>query len=460
MEDLESRLLENLGDIELLKQLSDRLGDESTTKRMKTTESLLKVLEEYHSAGIFKQQNTVTEFLWKIFRQAVECSLQGVNSTEEKFQAAWSLILLKLIKLQIQDTPVHEDRYFLRLVTHLYSNRSFKVLSYLMREYQDIAIDIVKALTALLQQPSAITDNILGVFKSLPHAEKVKSAVFIKEPSEPLLKKRKRVENFDPDIEKQKILVNTESWDYQYRDAIGKLWIAVLYRSLREPDIKIFLKSIPKFGFSQVSEPLLFSDFFLKSYDMGGSLAVLALNGLFILSTQYNLESKLYYTKLYTLLKHRLAEGKPLKPGFLKLVELSVSSHLLPSSLVASFIRLFMKESLRTSTSQVTWNIAFALKCLKTHPALVKMVNNQNISDCYDERESDPQLTRASDSSLWEILLLKKHYNLKIVELVREFEKPVEKIPRISPGEVEMTIPTALPKLMPKEYKEPRLDFD
>ena len=179
MEDLESRLLENLGDIELLKQLSDRLGDESTTKRMKTTESLLKVLEEYHSAGIFKQQNTVTEFLWKIFRQAVECSLQGVNSTEEKFQAAWSLILLKLIKLQIQDTPVHEDRYFLRLVTHLYSNRSFKVLSYLMREYQDIAIDIVKALTALLQQPSAITDNILGVFKSLPHAEKVKSAVFI-----------------------------------------------------------------------------------------------------------------------------------------------------------------------------------------------------------------------------------------------------------------------------------------
>ena len=98
---------------------------------------------------------------------------------------------------------------------------------------------------------------------------------------------------------------------------------------------------------------MLFSDFFLKSYDMGGSLAVLALNGLFILSTKYNLESKLYYNKLYALLKRRLADGKAMKPGFLKLVELSLSSHLLPSSLVASFVRLFMRESLRGSLFQV-----------------------------------------------------------------------------------------------------------
>jgi CBF/Mak21 family. len=117
--------------------------------------------------------------------------------------------------------------------------------------------------------------------------------------------------------------------------------------------MKVYLKFIPKIGFSQVQEPLLFSDFFLKCFDIGGNLAVLSLNGLFILSTKHNLESKLYYNKLYVLLKQRLSEGKVLKPGFLRLVELSLTSHLLPSALVASFIRLFLREALRASLSQV-----------------------------------------------------------------------------------------------------------
>lgn len=454
MEDLESKLLENLGDIDLLKQLSDRLSEESVTKRMKTTESLSKVLEEYKLAGVLKLQNTVTEFLWKIFRQASECALSGVNSSEEKFQAAWSLILLKLVKLQLEEEEEpHENTYFIKMVSHLYANRSFKVLGYLIREYQDIAISIIKTLVLIVQQAAATTDCTLIALKALPPADKVKVQVFIRENIEDLPKKRKRIENFDPEISKQKVLVDTQHWAYQYHENIGKLWIAVLSSTLHDSDIKTYLKAIPKFGFAQVAEPLLFSDFFLKSYDMGGSLAVLALNGLFILSTQYNLESKLYYTKLYVLLRRRMEEGKNMKPGFLRLVELSLSSHLLASTLVASFVKLFMKETLRTTRNQAMWNVAFALKCLKTHPALVKMLHNENTEEVYISTENDPMLAHATDSSLWELMLLKKHYNSSLVDLIKEFEKPIEKIPRITPGEL-FSRPEVPAKSVAKDYRK------
>ena len=211
MEDLESKLLDNLGDIDLLKQLSERLNDESVTKRMKTTESLSKVLDEYFLAGVFKAQNSVTDFLWKIFRQAAECSLQGINTSEEKFQAAWSLVLFNLIKIQIEDDEIHENAYFIRSISLLVSNSSFKVLSYLIREHQDIAIAVIKALEILVKQDSITTENIISMLKSLPSAEKIKPAVFIQKGSEELPKKRKRVENFDPEIAKQKVLVDTES---------------------------------------------------------------------------------------------------------------------------------------------------------------------------------------------------------------------------------------------------------
>jgi CBF/Mak21 family. len=81
------------------------------------------------------------------------------------------------------------------------------------------------------------------------------------------------------------------------------------------------------------------------------------------------------------------------------------------------------------------------------------MIHNENTTDCYDFDENDPLLTHAAEGSLWELLLLKNHYNAKVVELVKEFEKPIEKVPRISPAEIEILQPEALPYLNIKEFK-------
>jgi CBF/Mak21 family len=453
MEDLESKILDNLSDIELFKQLSEHLNDESQTKRLKTAESLCKVLEEYKNAGVFNLNNSVTDFLWKVFSQISECAVQGIKSTEEKFQAAWCLILLKTIKFHSDTKEIHENVYFTRCVSYLISSRSCKVLSFLIREYQDIGLAIIKVLCNIIPKSPITIDSIVAMLKSLPAPEKIKPVSFIKSYTQDLPRKRKRIDNFDPDISKGKVAVDTDTWEYVYKDAVGKLWIVILSESIPEKNIKVYLKFIPKIGFLQVSEPILFSDFFLRGYELGGSIAVLSLNGLFILCTKYNLESKLYYKKLYQLVKHRLAEGKVLKPAFLKLVDLSLSSHLLPSALVGSFVRLFIKESLRSSASQVIWNLSFGLKCLKVHPALSKMIHNENTLDVFNYNEEDPMLTNASESSLWELQVLQKHYHQQIVNLVKDYEKPLEKIPRISPNEAELILYEKLPQIQIKDYK-------
>jgi U3 small nucleolar RNA-associated protein 19 len=54
-----------------------------------------------------------------------------------------------------------------------------------------------------------------------------------------------------------------------------------------------------------LSNPLLLSDWLTASIESGGMVGVLALNGLFVLVTQYGLEYPQFYARLYTLLQVR-----------------------------------------------------------------------------------------------------------------------------------------------------------
>lgn len=209
-----------------------------------------------------------------------------------------------------------------------------------------------------------------------------------------------------------------------------------------------------KHGLPIVSEPLMFSDFYLKAFDNGGSLAVLALSGLFILMTKHGLEAKQYYMKLYQLLKIQLNKGKTLSKGYLKLLELSLSSPMLPSSMIGSFIKILLKESLLSPVSTSLFGIAFALKSFKVHTGLAPLINNDHKEDNFNYEEPNPLYTKSLESSLWELMVLKHHYHPKIRELVKEFEKPVEKMARVTTAEVlNLEAPQKRPKLMPKPYK-------
>jgi hypothetical protein len=58
---------------------------------------------------------------------------------------------------------------------------------------------------------------------------------------------------------------------------------------------------------------------------------------------------------------------------------------------------------------------------------------------------------------LWELLILKNHYHKTVVELVKEFEKPIEKLPRIAPDQIDLPADDNAVVLAPKVYE--KLDF-
>ncbi|CAG9332468.1 unnamed protein product [Blepharisma stoltei] len=325
-----------------------------------------------------------------------------------------------------------------------------------MKEYQDIATESAKVISSLVKDEEFDLNIIYEFLSQIPSPSKLKENVFYPELAPPSLasKKRKRKENFDPELAGQRILVDSDSWAIRYKQSIGQIWKELTDLSLEAADIKFLLKALCKYGLPNVSDPLMFSDFYLKSFDNGGNTAVLALSGLFILMTKHGLEAKQYYMKLYQLIRTQLQKGKTLSKSFLKLLELSLSSPMLPSSLIGSFIKVLLKESLLSPVSTTLWAVAFTVKSFKIHSGLLPMINNNHKEDKFNYEELNPLYTKSIESSLWELMILKKHYHPKIRELVTEFEKPVEKMARVTTAEVmNLEVPQKRPKLNPKPFK-------
>ncbi|CDZ97910.1 Predicted nucleolar protein involved in ribosome biogenesis [Phaffia rhodozyma] len=171
--------------------------------------------------------------------------------------------------------------------------------------------------------------------------------------------------------------------------------------------------------------------------DKGGPLGLLALNGLFILMTQYNLEYPDFYAKLYSMLDRSVLHIK-YRARFFRLTETFLSSTLLPSSLIASFIKRLARLALTAPPAAVVIVIPFVYNLLKMHPGCMLLIHRDGFGgtegeitleslaqdgtkDPYDALTTDPLLTRALDSSLWEIASLRTHYVSSVSSLAKIF---------------------------------------
>jgi len=362
-------------------------------------------------------------------------------------------LLLEIFKAsetlaEVSDLELTELQEVKKLIYTIYTLDPRTLLE-LIKEYQDLA-DLI--LVVLPQFFSEDLTKALEMLNSIPDFSEIKEQkLFESAVGKPKSKKTRRVENFDPEVEGQRLEVGTESLAYQYKTHLGKAWYSFLSNSV--PQKKQAIKVLTKKGIPRVQEPLIFSDFLLKCFGVGGSTSVMALSGLFKLMTQYNLESKKYYSKLYELLKSELSSGKVLKSGFLKIVELSLASSMLPATLIASFVKVLMQESLRSSLSNTLWALSLALNCFRTHSGLTQMVQNTLVEDPFLREVTDPFETKAINSSLWEILVLKKHYHYRVRGLASQFEVPRKKIQKTNPSH-EMLFETSMkkPKLRASEW--------
>jgi len=177
-----------------------------------------------------------------------------------------------------------------------------------------------------------------------------------------------------------------------------------------------------------------------------------------IFSSQYNLDYPDFYRQLYALLEPSIFHVKHRSQFFL-LLDLFMSSALLPSYLVAAFVKRLVRLLLTAPPAGCLFVLPFVFNLMCRHPACQALIHRQAERegrpqpllllstdtnsklpeklraplqdfpgfDPYDPSEPDPAKCKAIDSSLWEVEALRNHYEPTISRLVSILERDMKK---------------------------------
>ena len=141
--------------------------------------------------------------------------------------------------------------------------------------------------------------------------------------------------------------------------------------------IKIYrqiLIEMPQSIIPYFTNPTLLGDFFTDSYNLGGINSILALQGLFILMTKYNLDYPNFYNKLYSLLQPSIFVTK-YAGQFFKLCRIFFSSSYLPEYLCATFCKRLVRLCLLAPPPHVLPVLPLVYNILLSHPQLAYLLH-------------------------------------------------------------------------------------
>jgi len=216
-----------------------------------------------------------------------------------------------------------------------------------------------------------------------------------------------------------------------YKVAFQSVWLTHLRHPLQTPQLKQLLLIFHKRIIPYFNTPRLLMDWLTDSYNTGGSISLLALNGLWELMQKHNLDYPAFYIKLYALFTPTLFHTRYLA-RFLRLSDLFLSSTYLPASLVASFLKRLSRLSMSAPPQGIVAILPMVYNLLKRHPTCMQIIHRPDTlpgqPDPFNQDELDPLQTRALESSLWELAALTNHYNPNVSSLAKilseQFTKP------------------------------------
>jgi hypothetical protein len=111
----------------------------------------------------------------------------------------------------------------------------------------------------------------------------------------------------------------------EHRKAFSQCWLTLLTFPMPGEHYKHILTVIHKAIIPHMSRPALLIDFLVDSYNQGGVVSLLALNGLFTLMQKHNLDYPNFYRQLYALLDGEVMQVK-YRSRFFRMVDLFLSS--------------------------------------------------------------------------------------------------------------------------------------
>uniref|UniRef100_A0A8C6NT22 Nucleolar complex associated 4 homolog n=1 Tax=Nothobranchius furzeri TaxID=105023 RepID=A0A8C6NT22_NOTFU len=175
-------------------------------------------------------------------------------------------------------------------------------------------------------------------------------------------------------------------------------------------------------------KPTLMIDFLTAAYDVGGAISLLALNGLFVLIHQHNLDYPDFYRKLYNLLEPSVFHAK-YRARFFHLVNLFLSSSHLPVYLVAAFAKRLARLALTAPPTALLIVLPFIYNLIRRHPSCRVLIHKPTAEDALEDPyvmdEEDPVHCCALESSLWEIKTLQKHYHPDVAKAAMLINTPL-----------------------------------
>ncbi|KAJ3414062.1 hypothetical protein HDV05_007096 [Chytridiales sp. JEL 0842] len=365
---------------------------------------------------------------------------QLVHDTEPALQiAAWNSLLTlqkaeSIALSQIQKATAFENKTFTTVVEVLISNKNVspKLLEKVVEmanEYDDIRLyffrNVAKACGAESSKKKVQDDTVYTLLSGLNNIADEKDLTgtnWVPPPSE--TKKRKTTDSEESDLDSQP--------DSLQRKAFTDCWLAFLRGvPLSQAIYKRILLIMHQRILPFLTRPTELIDFLTDSYNIGGSTSLLALNGLFTLIQEHNLDYPLFYPKLYALLTPTLLHTK-YRSRFFRLLELFLSSKYLASQLVASFIKRLCRMCLTGPVGGIVGVLPFIYNLFRLHPGCIQMIHRAEVGsdpvkDPFDDSETDPMKTKAIESSLWELHTISTHFHSSVSGLARVFSEPLSK---------------------------------
>ncbi|ORX98239.1 CBF-domain-containing protein [Basidiobolus meristosporus CBS 931.73] len=395
---------------------------------------LQKVKENPNADGAEKAKFVVSTWLRDHYIQYYNHLLKLLSHKEPTLQVTALNLLLDFTAKETTVTGVFPNFLYYKIVETLANNENFNggLQSSLMEKYlnyyddlryyflKDLAKVFSTELTRSTDKSKLVANGfaILEQLRTMPTDESEIDEFWTDEP---------KVD--ESDAEKKPLLLQLQA----HRKVFSDCWIAFLRLPLTTDIYKKVLVMMHKKIIVHLPQPTLLMDFLTDSYNAGGAISLLALNGLFTLIHEHNLDYPDFYKKLYALLDRNVLHVK-YRSRFFRLLDLFLSSTHLSSSLVAAFVKRLARLSLSAPPAGIIIIIPIIYNLLKRHPSTMVLIHRgpddqveTAEADPYCFSEADPLESNAMQSSLWEIETLKDHYFPNVSSLAKIFSEKFNK---------------------------------
>lgn len=118
----------------------------------------------------------------------------------------------------------------------------------------------------------------------------------------------------------------------------SKAWIILLSFPMSQKTLKLVLKHLPDNVIPYLQSPLLLADYLTTTVKRGGLVAVLAIESLFQMIIQYNLDYPNFFSALYQLCTPEVFAAR-YRNKFMRLLHRSLKSTNIPAYVAAAFIK-------------------------------------------------------------------------------------------------------------------------